>query len=558
MISWIQTTFQHHFRVIFAALLGVTIISFIATIGASPGVGRADHGTAKAEFFGRNLASAADVRQIDGDAQLSIELQAGFNPYQADQIHQYALQRVAALHLADEWHLPAPTSQEMTDYIKTLRIFAGPDGQFDATRYATIRGNMQSSPGGEEEVARVLTDDIRCNRVNTLLAGPGYLQPAEVKAELLRDDTTWTIGTAEVVYASFHPASTVTDAQVAAYFQANALRYQIPASVLESYVAFPLLTYLVQVKVTDAEVRAYYDRDPSRFPKPAPAKDPKDKTPAVAPKVDPAADFAAVKGQVEGALKLDKARSQAAKDASDFAFSLYQNKVTADGATAYLEARHIPEKKLPPFTEETVPAELGASPEIGEAAFALSAEKFYSDPVTTPAGSVVLLWKGSLPPRQPKLAEVQDKLKTDLMDEERRKAFADLGKKLKSQLLASLKSGQKFDQAVAAAAAADHVQINGKTLPAFKLSEPPKDLNPAVETALQHLNPGEFSDLDLSSEQNLLVYDFQKQAPDLTETSPRFAAVRTQKGSYLARMGTGEYLSELVDREVKRADAALR
>jgi len=254
MISWIQTTFQHHFKAIFGVLLAVTIISFIATIGASPGVGRGDHNVAKAEFFGHNLASESDKRLMDGDAALSIELQAGFNPYDGDQIHQYALQRVAALHLADEWHLPSPTTEQMTDYIRTLRIFAGTDGQFDATKYATLRGNMRLSPGGETEVARVLNDDLRCNQVNTILAGPGFLQPSEVKAELVRDDTTWTVGTAEVDYASFHPAEDVSDAKVAAYFQQNALRYQIPASVLESYVAFPLLTYLREMKVTDAEV----------------------------------------------------------------------------------------------------------------------------------------------------------------------------------------------------------------------------------------------------------------------------------------------------------------
>ena len=39
MISWIQRYFQHHFRTIFTVLLGVTIISFIFTIGAAPGLG---------------------------------------------------------------------------------------------------------------------------------------------------------------------------------------------------------------------------------------------------------------------------------------------------------------------------------------------------------------------------------------------------------------------------------------------------------------------------------------------------------------------------------------
>jgi len=195
---------------------------------------------------------------------------------------------------------------------------------------------------------------------------------------------------------------------------------------------------------------------------------------------------------------------------------------------------------------------------VSQAAFELNADKYYSEAINSPAGSLILLWKGSLPPRQPKLAEVQDKVKADLMDELRLKAFAELGKKLKTQIAANLKSGQPFDKAVAAAAAADNVKVTAKTLPSFKLSAPPQDMNPTLTVALGHLNPGEFSDLDLSGDQNLLVYDLAKKAPDLSENSPRFAAVRAQKGTYLARLGTGEYLTELVDREQKRADASLR
>jgi len=35
MISWIQRSFQHHFRMVFGVLLAVTIISFIFTIGGA-------------------------------------------------------------------------------------------------------------------------------------------------------------------------------------------------------------------------------------------------------------------------------------------------------------------------------------------------------------------------------------------------------------------------------------------------------------------------------------------------------------------------------------------
>ena len=40
MISWIQRTFQQHFKAVFLVLLVLTIISFVFTIGAGAGIGR--------------------------------------------------------------------------------------------------------------------------------------------------------------------------------------------------------------------------------------------------------------------------------------------------------------------------------------------------------------------------------------------------------------------------------------------------------------------------------------------------------------------------------------
>ena len=57
MISWIQRTFQHHFRLIFAILLVGMVIPFIFTIGSTPGIGRADRSAAGRDFFGHNLLS---------------------------------------------------------------------------------------------------------------------------------------------------------------------------------------------------------------------------------------------------------------------------------------------------------------------------------------------------------------------------------------------------------------------------------------------------------------------------------------------------------------------
>src|SRR5438045_4149131 len=186
MISWIQRYFQHHFRVVFALLLAVTIISFIFTIGAAPGIGRADRRMMDREFFGYNLSLQSDQQRLMGDAGLSANLRiGGFGNLESEQIQNYAFQRAATLHLADEWHIPAATSAEIETQIKTRRMFAGPDGQFDPKAYQTFRDNLKANSRGlnEADIVRVIGDDVRADKVQTLLAGPGYVLPAEIKSQ---------------------------------------------------------------------------------------------------------------------------------------------------------------------------------------------------------------------------------------------------------------------------------------------------------------------------------------------------------------------------------------
>src|SRR5471032_3596430 len=142
MISWIQRTFQHHFRLIFGVLLVGMVIPFIFTIGSTPGIGRAEHKTADRDFFGHNLLSREDSSQLVSDTRISAELQYGTGAT-PDQIQFYMLQRAAAKHLADELHLPEPTATDITTFIKTLRLFAGTDGQFDVSKYDEFRNSLK-------------------------------------------------------------------------------------------------------------------------------------------------------------------------------------------------------------------------------------------------------------------------------------------------------------------------------------------------------------------------------------------------------------------------------
>jgi peptidyl-prolyl cis-trans isomerase D len=557
MISWIQKYFQHHFKTVFAVLLAVTIISFIFTIGASPGIRGSDRRVLERQFFNYNLSLPDDQARLFGDAQLSASLTIGSYGLDQDQLQNYAFTRAAALHLADQWHIPAGSPAEIADLIKNLRAFTGPDGQFDPKAYATFRDNLKTNPRGltEADIARVLGDDVRVEKVQKLLSGPGYVLPSDVKSMLGRTDTTWALATAAIDYASFKPEIKPGEADLAKFFEENSFRYEIPPRVVASCAEFPAAGYLAGITVTDAEVRAFYDANPARFPKPAEVKPADDKKPATPPKADPAADFAAVRPQVEAALKLERAQKLALKAASDFALALYTGKVTAGPALeAFLAKNKITLRALAPFTREAGPAEFGGSPDIAAEAFKLNATRFYSDPLAAPAGAVVLFWKETQPARKPLLGEVREKVATDYVEGERRKRFIETGRTIKAQVESRMKTGEQFGPAIEAAAKAAGVKVETKPLPAFTIRERPQDIDYTILGALERLEKGQVSDMIGTADKGLFVYAADKKAPDLGESNPQYAATRAQLANYAARFGASAYLREMVEAELKKSE----
>jgi peptidyl-prolyl cis-trans isomerase D len=556
MISWIQRYFQHHFRAIFAVLLGLIIISFVFTIGAAPGIGRADRKMIDRQFFGYNLALQSDQQKLMGDASLSANLRVGaFGQLDGEQIQNYAFQRAATLHLADQWHIPAATLPEIEAQIKTLRMFAGPDGQFDPSAYQRFRDNLKTTPRGgvtEGDIARIIGDDVRAEKVQTLLSGPGYVLPAEIKAQLSRADTSWTLATATADYAAFKPEIKPTDAELTQFFEQSGGRYDIPPRIVVSYVEFPATNFLAGIQVSEADVRAFYDANPSRFPNPA---KPAAATPSVMPPSDPAADFAAVRTQVEAALRLEQAQKVAVKAASDLQLALYNAKITKPEAIdPFLAMQKLTAKTLPPFTRETVPSELGGSPVIAQEAFRLSASRIASDALQTPNGAVLLFWKESLPSQKPVFASVREKVSTDYVEGERRKRFVELGKSIKAQLEARLKAGDAFEKAAAAAGASVSLPLETKTLPAFTLRTRPQDIDYNVLGTLERLEKGQVSDMVVTADKGIFVYAADKKEPEATESNPQFAETRKQIASYNSRFGASAFISEMVEKELKRSE----
>ncbi|HEY1849049.1 MAG TPA: peptidyl-prolyl cis-trans isomerase [Opitutaceae bacterium] len=546
MISWIQRTFQHHFKLIFSVLLVGMVIPFIFTIGSTPGVGRADRGSATRDYFGHNMLSQQEFGSLMNDTRLSAELQFGTVNATEEQLTHYMYQRVACQHLADQLHIPPASPSDVTDYIKRLRIFQGADGAFDVTRYEQLRSSLGTGSGpNEAQVARIIGEDARIFKVSHLLAGPGYAVPSDVSDVLKKSDTVWTVSTATIPYATFPAGPAPTDAEVAKYFADNSFRYTIAPQVSADYVQFTAAGFAAQQQPTDAQVRDLFDTEPGRFPSPAPK---------AGVKADPNADFAAAKAQVRAALVDDMSRRAAVKAASDLAYALYEGKVTRDQLGAFLSARGFKAQPLAPFTADAGPAELGGSKQISSAAFELGSDRFYSEALPSPAGAVVLIWNSLQPARQPAFAEVRAKVIADAAENQKRIRFVEFGRTFRASVEGRLQSGEPFARAVAGSEGPVKVEV--KSYPPFTLQSQPKDVDPVALQALESLKKGSVSEMQATADKGVLVYAADMKVPAIDDSSARYAQLHSQIAASYAAADEMSITREYVDDELKRADLA--
>ncbi|MEO6993350.1 MAG: SurA N-terminal domain-containing protein [Lacunisphaera sp.] len=544
MISWIQRYFQKHFRLVFALILvAVALPMVIVYSSAGSSTGRAGEKELSRNFFGINLESREQSRQLAIDASLSAELKAGYNALQGDQAQQYALQRVAGLALADQLHLPSPTPDQISKYVVNLRAFQNEQGQFDQKRYTSFGDSLKS--GGQiniADVTRVLRDDTRLDELSKIVGGPGYVMPADIKQQLIRADSSWTVQVVSLDYASFSPAINASEDALNKFYTENSFRYDVPVRPRFSYVEFKGGDYK-SAPPTEAEARAFYLAHADAFPVPAePAK--KDAaTPAV---VD---NFPKVRSQVEIMMQNMAAAHFSSKAANDLTVAIYEHKLAANSPelAEFLASRHLAVTPVAAFAPGYPPADKQWLGNYAEQIQRLNKEHFFSDPVMTNQSYAVLLWNETLPEYKPSLAEVHDRVVADFKESEKRRLFIARGRALQAQLqAAAAKSPADF----ATVAAAEKLEV--KSYANFTLRQPPEGMPSQAFGALQRLHAGQVSDMVATAEKGFLVFAQDKKLPDLSPTGPLYVEAKKQLMLFTSGTNENSYLSNLVEQELKK------
>ena len=549
MISWIQTYFQKHFRTVFAVLLAVTIISFIFTIGATPGIGRAGNRIIERSFFGYNLGNSEQAARIARDGQFSAQLKGAFQA-SADQIQQYSLTRIAGLELANRLHLPVPTEKEVAAYIATLPVFKDAQGNFDQNVYAKFGDSLKNNPQFTTgDVIRILSDDARLDQLGKVLGGPGYVLPSDVQTQLGLSDSTWTVNVAEWDYAAFDAGVTASDDTLKKFYDENAFRYEVGARAKLGLVEFKLADFMPANNPTEAEARAFYQANAASFPAPADEAKKDDKSAKAPAAVD---NFPKVRAQVENAMKRQAAAKLASQAANDFTLALFERKLTANSPelASFLAAGKRTATTLAPFAADAPPADMPWMANYAEQVSRLGKDRFFSDPLAGPNGYLVLLWQDTLPSYKPLFGEVRDKVAADYKDNEKRKRFVEQGKVVRSALEAALKSGTTFEKA-----AADR-KLTVKSYANFTLRQPPQDFPYPAYGTLQGLSGGQISDMVATQDKGYFVHAAQKKMPDLTPATPRYAEIRSQLMRYSATSNETAILNSMVEEELKKTSTS--
>lgn len=544
MISWMQTVMQKHYKWLFSILLVVIIVSFVFVIGNT---GQGYSGGPKIEstkFYGYELGrNSRDVENFSTWTAISLELN-GRRGGQGGQV----LDRMVALNLADTLHIPEPTPEQMKEYITTKRAFINPtSGQFSADEYLKYMDNVESTARrgiDKDTVLLVLAQDYRIDKVNQLLAGPGYVLPYQAEERIKRNNTTWSIDLASFSKEAFEVAVSDDPEAVKNYFNENIEEYRIPEKIALSYVKFSSEDYRGDVipMPSDADLQITFARNKSKYVQDDAAKTPQTFLEA---KDQVLADWQADRLQTIGS---EKAGEAATRFALDIYNGVYEKTLSKDSeALGQLIAdRGLELIAIPPFDAKSIgqaAAQTGISFSALRDAMSMDATQFYSSPTelqNKKEGAVVLFFDKRIESRLPEFADVEAQVTEDYKAAEKQRLFLQACEDKRAQLETALAAGESFEET------AKELGLSFAHFEDFKLSPPPEGLDRALIMEIADLAEGELSQVIDLNDSGKIVKVLKKEEPDMEEKASEVDEMLKSISTYTVMSSQQSVLAELI------------
>ena len=419
-----------------------------------------------ARIYGRNISlveARRDARLFDlaralGMSSFRQDLSAGAKS-EAEAYVPFILNLAILRHEADRLGI-RPTAPEIADVVRNLEVFRGPSG-FDLQKYTNFTQNFLAPNGlGEEQIEQLVRDELCLNRIKQLVAAGASLPENESKAN---------------------------------YDEAYG---QLFVSVIRLRSA----DFAKDIKVTDEDVHNYYEAHKAEF-----KSEEKRKVEFVSLALSDEQKKMSGKERIEALQKL-------ADRANDFTQALLEKGADFKQVAAKFQ---LPIHVTGEFTATAPDAQLNVDPQLGAAAFRLTAQEPNSDPLQAADGFYVLHLAGIVEARPLTMEEAKPKIVEAIETSRTRELVSTKGAEIVQQLREATTSGQPLEAAI------QKMGLKAERVPPFSLVEDatakpeaqkgPPDLV-AIKNAVAQINPGDVSDF-FPSEEGGVIAVLEKREP---------------------------------------------
>jgi peptidyl-prolyl cis-trans isomerase D len=450
-------TIRKHSKVLWAFIITAVIISFIywgvgsSQVGGAGGRATGDFGS----INGRKVTPSAFAGAMN-EFRLFYLFHYGTWPDKKSNVTEADMEREAYIRLL------------LTQKADELGIHCGVD------EVAAMAGQMIRSLGRnshtvtmEEFTQQVLTPnnltvldfenfvrhDLYIQQlVQALGLSSAFVTPQEAASVYTREHQELSTQIVFFPATNYLSSVKVTPEAIAQFYTNYLAAYRLPDRVQVSYVAFSVSNYLEQSKAEwaktnfDAQIDSFYFQYGTQaFPDA--------KTPAEA------------KGKIRELLITQRAQAAAKAAVNDFAGAVFKlEPASAANLDTVAKAKGLKVHVTAPFSAAAGPQEFVAPEGFAKAAFGLTPDAPFANPIAGTDAIYVIALAKQLPSEIPPLAEIRDQVTLNYKFQEARLLAVRAGTNFVHTLAGSLAAGKSFSVACVAAG------LSPQVLPPFSLS----------------------------------------------------------------------------------------
>jgi peptidyl-prolyl cis-trans isomerase D len=488
---------RKHSRWILGAVLVLLIPGFIALFTQT---GKSDRRTGELPTVRGKPVDAVQYEHARDSVIAQFVINSGKQPPRSadfeDRLKQEAVVRMLLLQKAREMGVRV-SDMELLQQIRTQPVFVNEAGQFDPERYRRFMIYLNNYGINEAKFEDVMREQSTIAQLQGLIGAAAKVTPGEVVLNFTPLHEKTTIDYVAFDAADYKEPITVTDDEIAKYYEQNKQSYNIPARVKVRYVRFPAADPAT-VQITDEQVAAFYEQNKAQFldadKKPKPLD--------------------TVKAEIRKELATQITLQDAGQKAWKFAEKLApapngEAAAKPDFAKLAGELGFTPQETDFFSLTDKVPG-VNAGREFNQIAFARSAISPVGDPVEGTDGYYVLEYLGNKPSELAPISQVKDKVVDELKKERAFDAIIKLAQAKLAEVKASIAAGKSFSNACT------ELKLKVKSAGPFTIAD--QDADPIVAGRVQQMALGletnTVSELAPSANGALFFTVRERQAPD--------------------------------------------